>query len=492
MEERNIYRDIATRTGGDIYIGAVGPVRSGKSTFIKRFMDTLIIPNIDSEAIKERANDELPQSAAGRTIMTTEPKFIPEQAAQVTLNNNAVFNVRLIDCVGYIVPSSLGYFENDAPRMIKTPWFDEEIPFNMAAEVGTRKVITEHSTIGLVITTDGSISDIPRQEYAQAEQRVINELKEINKPFIVLLNCVEPYSAKSKQLAEQLSIEYDVPVLPVNCLQLEEAEIRQILSEVLFQFPIKDIILDMPAWLCSLENDHWLKSCIYSIITQSCMQISKLRDIPTLLPLFEACEYVESCRIDKYDLGTGRCYINLQLKNDLFYQVIGQATGLEIAGESGLMDCITELAAIKQKYDKIAAAIESAEATGYGIVMPSRDELSLEQPEIIKQGGKFGVRLKASAPSIHLMKAQIHTEVTPIVGNEQQSQELSNLLMEQFDEEPDKIWDTNLLGKSLYELVNDGLHAKMHNVPEDARMKIKDTVEKIVNEGCTGLVCLIL
>lgn len=404
MEERNIYSDISQRTNGDIYIGVVGPVRTGKSTFIKKFMDAIVIPNMDSNYRRDRAIDEMPQSAAGRTIMTTEPKFIPEQAVTVNVDASATFSVRMIDCVGYIVPSALGYIENNMPRMVMTPWYDEPIPFNMAAEIGTKRVITEHSTIGLVVTTDGSISDIPRAEYEEAEERVVNELKEINKPFIVLLNCTIPNSESAISMATRLQSKYEVPVLPVNCLELEEAEIRTILSKVLFEFPVKEIKIDMPRWLSGLEKNHWLRSAIYTNIQQSASQISRIREVDSIINNINSCEYVSGANITSVDLGTGHARIFVRLEQNLFYKVLGEKTGIEIEDEGSLLDNMLSLAKIKTKYDKIKDAYQDVLDTGYGIVMPEIDELTLDEPEIIKQGGKYGVRLKAAAPSIHLMK----------------------------------------------------------------------------------------
>ena len=413
MEERNIYKDIATRTNGNIYIGVVGPVRTGKSTFIKRFMDTLVIPNIEGDFQKERAIDEMPQSAAGRTIMTTEPKFIPEEAIEIKLEDNASFNVRMIDCVGYIVPSSLGYVENDMPRMVMTPWFEEEIPFNMAAEMGTRKVITEHSTIGLVITTDGSISDISRDEYEEAEARVINELKEINKPFVVLLNCMYPGTQHSKDLCKNLEEKYGVPVSAVNCLELDEEEIKRILSKVLFEFPIKEVAVEMPKWLSSLDTGHWLRSSVFSAIKQSASQISKIRDVSAIIDGVRDCEHIEGADSSRIDLGTGKANIIVNIDQSLFYKILCEMTDLNIGDETGLMSCVMELAKMKKEFDKFRSAVEEVEATGYGIVMPNLEELSLEEPEIMRQGGRYGIRLKASAPSIHLMKANITTDILP-------------------------------------------------------------------------------
>lgn len=492
MDKSNIYSDIAQRTNGDIYIGIVGPVRTGKSTFIKKFMEKLVIPNIDSEFRKERAIDELPQSAAGKTIMTTEPKFIPEEAVKINIEGNAELNVRMIDCVGYIVPSSLGYFENEMPRMVMTPWFEGEVPFNMAAEVGTQKVITEHSTIGIVVTTDGSISDIPRDEYEEAERRVITELKEIDKPFIIVLNCVEPTTEQSKDLANKLSNEYKVPCVPINCLDLDNVDIKEIIKEVLYEFPVKEIAIQMPKWINSLTKDHWLKSAVFNIIKQSAEKIQHINDIANVAKNLCNCEFIEKSNVDNINLGTGCANIGVNLNGDLFYKVLGEVTGIEINGEAGLMPCMIELAAVKKKFDKIQGALEEVAATGYGIVMPSLDELSLEEPEIVKQGGKYGVKLKASAPSIHMMQANITTEVSPIVGSEKQSEELVMYLLKEFEEDPKKIWDSNIFGKSLHALVNEGLHNKLYRMPSDARQKLQETIERIINEGCGGLICIIL
>jgi len=492
MEERNIYSDISERTNGDIYIGVVGPVRTGKSTFIKKFMDTIVIPHMDGDYKRERAIDEMPQSAGGRTIMTTEPKFIPEQAVTINIDNAATFDVRMIDCVGYIVPSALGYIENNMPRMVMTPWYDEQIPFNMAAEIGTKKVITEHSTIGLVITTDGSISDIPREEYEEAEERVISELREINKPFIVLLNCTYPNSPDAVSLAQDLQKKYKVPVMPVNCMEIEEDEIRNILGKVLFEFPVKEIKVDMPRWISTLEKGHWLRSSVYASIQQASSKISRIREVGNVIDEVKKCEYVDDAQTVSVALGTGHTRISIQFNQNLFYKVLGEQTGIEINDEGSLLDCMLNFAQIKKKYDKIKDAYQDVLDTGYGIVMPSIDELSLDEPEIIKQGGKYGVRLKAAAPSIHMMKTQITTELTPIVGSEQQSEELVMYLLKEFEENPSKIWESNIFGKSLHELVNEGLHNKLYRMPTDARGKVRETIERIINDGCNGLICIIL
>ena len=492
MANSSIYEDIAARTGGDIYIGVVGPVRSGKSTFIKQFMEKLVLPNITEEYSRDRANDELPQSSSGRTIMTTEPKFIPEQGVKVALDSTATMNVRLIDCVGYIVPSALGYIENDQPRMVKTPWFDEPVPFNMAAEIGTKKVITEHSTIGLVITTDGSISDIPREEYEEAESRVIDELNAINKPFIVLYNCVEPDSEDALVSANKLSEKYGVPVLPVSCLDMNEESIRKILSQILYEFPVREINFNYPVWINSLSDEYWLKAKMITGIKNGSANIVKIRDVSRFEESFKDDEIAESVKVNSIDLGQGSADISISVKSELFYKVLTQTTGVEITDEQQLMNSIIELSSIKNKYMRVKDALDEVDATGYGIVMPTIEELSLEEPEIVKQGGRYGVRLKASAPSIHLMKANITTEVSPIVGSEKQSEDLIMYLLSEFEEDPVKIWDSNIFGKSLHELVNEGLHTKLARMPADARMRVQETIERVINEGCNGLVCIIL
>ncbi len=492
MEERTIYTDISKRTGGSIFVGVIGPVRTGKSTFIQRFMESIVIPNIEEEYRRDRAVDEMPQSAAGRTIMTTEPKFIPEQAVTIRVDESAEFSVRLIDCVGYIVPSSLGYIEDNMPRMVMTPWYEEPIPFNMAAEIGTKKVITEHSTIGLVVTTDGSISDIPREEYEEAEERVISELQEIHKPFIVLLNSTDPQSERVTALGEELSSKYGVPVMPVNCLTMEEKEIREILAKILFEFPVKEIRVDMPRWLCTLEKEHWLRSSVYAAIRKAAGSITRIRELQSAVDSIKECDYICGAQVTNISLGEGKARLRVEMDQGLFYRVLGEKTGIEIHNEGELLSCLMQFSAMKKQYDKIRDAYNEMQNTGYGIVMPDIEELSLEEPEIIRQGGKYGIRLKAAAPSIHMMKTNITTEVTPIVGSEQQSQELVAYLLKEFEESPGKIWESNIFGKNLHELVNEGLHNKLYRMPVDARDKMRETIERIINDGCSGLICIIL
>ena len=492
MTETSIYKDIETRTGGDIYIGVVGPVRTGKSTFIKRFMDTLVIPNINSDYKRERAQDELPQSAAGRTIMTTEPKFIPEEAVKVELPDNASLNVRLIDCVGYIVPSSLGYVEEERPRMVKTPWYEHEIPFNMAAEIGTQKVITEHSTNGLLVTTDGSISDISRDEYEEAEERVVEELKSINKPFVMLLNSTSPESAQTLSLASRLTEKYNVPVMPVNCLEMEEDLIRQVLAAVLYRFPVREIGISLPNWVMGLHREHWLRSSICGSVKEASQCIGCVGDVSCMIKGLSDNEYVLSAEISNLDLGKGCAEIKAVLSQELIYKIIEEKTALHITNEEELVENLKNLSDIKKKYDRIKNALDEVEATGYGIVMPDIDELTLKEPEIVKQGGRYGVRLSASAPSIHMLKTCIETEVAPVVGTESQSEELLKYLLDGFEEDPLKIWESDIFGKSLSELVNEGLRSKLCHMPVDARSKIQETLERIINDGCSGLICIIL
>lgn len=492
MAEYNIYQDIAERSGGDVYIGVVGPVRTGKSTFIKKFMDLLVIPNIPNTYTQERTRDELPQSAAGRTIMTTEPKFIPNEAAEVNLGDNARLKVRMIDCVGYIVDGSNGYAEEDSPRMVKTPWSEEAMPFAEAAEIGTRKVIREHSTIGLVVTTDGSICDIDRQSYVPAENRVISELKELDKPFIILLNSVNPEADSTVRLKNELEEKHGVPVVCVNCEQIDAKDISRVIETVLFEFPVCEMKIKLPGWMQTLDKNHWLSESIYKSIADSVDDVNKVRDVRTFAIRMGESEYLKNADIDGIDLGKGAADIRIVPCDNLLYRVLGEITGLEIGNERKLMDVISDMAAMKKEYDKISFALHQVNETGYGIVSPSADEMTLQEPKIVKQGGRFGVKLKASAPSIHMIRADIETEVSPIVGTEKQSEELVKYLTSEFEDDPSKIWESNIFGKSLYDLVNDGLHTKLSKMPDESRMKLKETLTRIINEGSGGLICIIL
>ena len=492
MENLNLYQDIATRTDGDIYIGVVGPVRTGKSTFIKRFMDLMVIPNIDNEYKKQRAQDELPQSAAGRTIMTTEPKFVPNEAIEITIGNNIKLKTRLVDCVGYLVNNAIGYLEDDMPRMVKTPWFDEEIPFETAAEIGTKKVIQEHSTIGLLITTDGSITDIPREDYIEAEEKVVRELKDLNKPFVIVLNSATPYSDYTKELSKRLEEKYQAPVLATDCSSLSLDDINDIFGKILYEFPIEQININCPKWIDGLEDSHWLKQELYKEIKNAFSNISILKEIDTGISNLQNTEIIDKTVLENINLGTGQTTITLQPYDELFYKILSEISGVNISNEADMFNIITELAKTKKAYDKIAYALEEVNAKGYGIVTPSIDELILDEPTMVKQGSRFGVKLRAKAPSIHMIKADIETEVSPIVGSEKQSEELVNYLLSEFENDPKKIWDSNIFGKSLHELVNEGLQSKLSKMPEDAQMKLQETLERIVNEGSGGLICIIL
>ncbi len=492
MDSNTLYNDISRRTAGDIYIGVVGPVRTGKSTFIKRFMEALVVPHIEGEFQRQRAVDELPQSAAGRTIMTAEPKFIPDEAVSVMLSGDAEMRVKMIDCVGYIVPSALGYMEQDTPRMVRTPWFSDPIPFNMAAEVGTKKVITDHSTIGIVITTDGSFGELPRNEFAEAEERVIRELKELEKPFVVIVNSAAPEAAPAKDLAESLAREYDVPTLPCNCATLNETDIRQILETVLFEFPIKEIRFDLPAWVTVLDDADPLKHSIYQSVLEAPLPASRIRSLPDYTAALSQNEYVETCRVTHTDLAVGASDVELDLPRHYFYDILSQYTQTPIRDDGALMETMVDLCKKRSRYDRYGEAVDQARKIGYGVVMPDRNELELEEPELIKQEGRYGVRLRASAPSLHMINAKIETEVTPIIGTESQSEEFANHLLQDFKENPSKIWDSDVFGRSLYDLVNDGLRSKLTNMPDQARDKYKETLERIINEGSDGLICIIV
>ena len=493
QEQNSICREIGARTGGDIYIGVVGPVRSGKSTFIKRFMEQLVLPAMSgSAAARERARDELPQSAAGRTIMTTEPKFIPETAVPLQLEGGGACRVRLIDCVGYMVEGAMGHEEDAKPRMVKSPWFEQEVPFDLAAETGTRKVICEHSTIGVVVTTDGSVSDIPRAGYAEAERRVVTELEALGKPYIILLNSTHPDAPETRQLAEGMARDYRRTVLPVSCVDLDAAMLGEILRRVLYEFPVCEIGFVLPRYIGTLPLHHPVQNSIYQCIRTAAANGEKMRDVQKLCRTLEENEYVERASVDNMALGRGSAVVRVDVPETVFYGIVGEQTGIQVRDDADLIRVLEDFAAVKQQYERLHGALDQVYQTGYGIVMPSVEELSLEEPEIVRQGGRYGVRLRASAPSIHMMRANIKAEVNPIVGTEKQSEELVHYLLSEFEEQPEKIWETNIFGKSLNELVREELSHKLSRMPDDARGKIRETLEKIINESAGGLICIIL
>ena len=464
----------------------------GKSTFIKNFMDLLVIPNIDNEYKKERARDELPQSAGGRTIMTTEPKFIPNEAVEITIGDNLKFKTRLVDCVGYLVNNAIGYLEDDMPRMVKTPWYEEEIPFEEAAEIGTRKVIAEHSTIGILVTTDGSITDIPREDYISAEERVVKELKELNKPFVIVLNSDDPFSDYTKALARKLEEKYEVSVLPTDCSRLDIEDIDDIFSKILYEFPIETININFPRWVDGLPDDHWLKVELYDEIKKAFDNIRILKQVDHGISQLQNTKVITKTSLSEVRLGEGSVNVSIDFIDEFFYNVLSVIFGVDLDNEGTLFSTMTEFSRTKKQYDKIACALEEVKATGYGIVTPSIDELILEEPEMVKQGSRFGIKLKAKAPSIHMIRADIETEVSPIVGSEKQSEDLVNYLLSEFESDPKKIWESNIFGKNLHELVNEGLQNKLSRMPEDAQGKLQETLERIVNEGSGGLICIIL
>ena len=485
-----IYEDIAARTGGDIYIGVVGPVRTGKSTFIKRFMESMVIPRIDNEYRSARARDELPQSGSGKTIMTAEPKFVPEEAVELRFGQTAL-RVRLIDCVGYMIEGALGQTENDAPRMVTTPWFDRPVTMKEAAETGTRKVIAEHSTIGLVITTDGSITEFPREAYPEAEDRVIRELQALGKPFLVVVNSTNPDGPAAQALREEIAQKYGVSSMAVNCLTLDESGVKAILEAVLQEFPIREIRIRMPEWARSLPPDGEAAQSLAASLLDAAEDIRKLWQAESFASALTGRPYIDRCMLEGLDMGAGAAQVELSIPRSLYFDMIEDATGIRLDDEAALIPLLREYAETRAAYEKVEAALEQVSATGYGIVMPTVDEMTLEEPEIVRQGGKFGVRLRASAPSIHMMRADICAEISPTVGSEKQSEELLASLLKDFDGDPGRLWQSNIFGKSLHELVNDGLNAKLNHMPQEARTRLQETLERVINEGSNGLICLI-
>ena len=492
MTNTAIYQDIATRTAGDIYIGVVGPVRTGKSTFIKRFMETQVIENIENIYRKERAKDELPQSGSGRTIMTAEPKFVPEEAVEISLGNEGVCSVRMIDCVGYLVRGALGDREDDQPRMVTTPWFDHEISMAEAAEVGTKKVIREHSTIGIVVTTDGSITEIAREDYLQAEERVIRELKEEGKPFVVLLNSIHPTDTRTRAIAEDISSRYGVSCLPINCLELSDEEVESVLKAVLYEFPLLEMDVFLPPWVDALPCEHPIKKSLFESIRADAEALSHLREVEGVALALRGRDEISGSEISEIRPDKGSAILHLALPQELFYQTLSEQSGFSVSDDGDLMTLLTGLAGVKREYDKVKDALQDVRETGYGIVIPGIEELKLEEPEIMKQGGRYGVRLKASAPSIHMIRADVEASVSPVVGTEKQSEDMVNYLLQEFEGDISKIWESNMFGRSFNELVSEDLQAKLKRMPEDAREKLQETLQRIINEGSGGLICIIL
>lgn len=488
----SIYEDIAARTAGDIYLGVVGPARTGKSTFIKRFMETLVLPSIDDDYRRQRARDELPQSGSGRTVMTAEPKFVPEEAAEIAMEGGGTFSVRLVDCVGYLVPGAVGQLEDGEPRMVHTPWFPQEIPMAEAAEIGTRKVIAEHATIGIVITTDGTITDLPREAYPEAEGRVIEELKALGKPFLILLNSAHPQGEAAQRLRAKLAEQYDVTCLAVSCLDLDQQAVTEIIQAVLYEFPLEELQLFLPDWVETLPTEHPIRAALFQAIRAQAGKLVRIRDVKPAVAAMGQCELVTGASVTGMKLGSGCCQARLELPRSLFYDTLSQQTGFALHSDGELLALLERLAVVQAEHQKVAAAMDEVRATGYGIVIPEAEELELEQPEIIKQGGRYGVRLRAKAPSIHMIRADIQAEVSPIVGSEKQSEDMLGFLLEEFEGAPEKIWQSNIFGRSFHELINEDLATKLKHMPEDAREKMRLTLERILNEGSGGLICIIL
>jgi stage IV sporulation protein A len=492
LEKVDIFKDIAERTGGDIYLGVVGAVRTGKSTFIKKFMELVVLPNITNEADRNRAQDELPQSAAGKTIMTTEPKFVPNQAVAVHVDEGLDVNIRLVDCVGYTVPGAKGYEDENGPRMIHTPWYEEPISFHEAAEIGTRKVIQEHSSIGVVITTDGTIGEIPREDYVEAEERVVAELKEVGKPFIIVVNSAKPHHSETEMLRAELQEKYDLPVLAMSVESMREADVLNVLREALYEFPVLEVNVNLPSWVMVLKENHWLRENYQDAVKESVKDIKRLRDVDRVVQAFNEYEFIESASLAGIEMGQGVAEIDLEAPDELYDQVLKEIVGVEIRGKDHLLELMQDFAHAKSEYDQISDALKMVKQTGYGIASPSLQDMSLDEPEIIRQGSRFGVRLKAVAPSIHMIKVDVESEFAPIIGTEKQSEELVRYLMQDFEDDPLSIWNSDIFGRNLSSIVREGIQAKLSLMPENARYKLKETLERIINEGSGGLIAIIL
>ena len=490
MEVFDIYRDIQARTNGEIYLGIVGPVRTGKSTFIKRFMDLLVLPKMENYHSRERTRDELPQSASGRTIMTTEPKFVPKEAAEISLLEDVNVKVRLIDCVGYMVEGASGHMENEEERKVKTPWFEYEIPFTKAASIGTQKVIHDHATIGIVITTDGSICELKRDGYMAAEEKTIKELQAIGKPFIVLVNSKKPYGDEAKRVAEELREKYQVTTMTVNCEQLREEDIHRIMEKVLFEFPISEVQFYIPKWVEMLPTEHKIKADLIYHMKEILKNMSEIKDAVAGIEKRES-DYIEEIKLEQIEMDTGCVRIRVQIPERYYYEMLSDMTGMDICGEYELVRTMKEMAVMKQEYDEVKDAMESVKMKGYGVVHPKREEIQMDEPTIIKQGNKYGVRIRSEAPSIHMIRANIETEIAPIVGSEEQANDLVRYIKENSEEEGG-VWTTNIFGKSIEDLVTDGMRNKIMMINDESQMKLQDTMQKIVNDSNGGMVCIII
>lgn len=492
MTKSDIYKDIYTRTNGAVMLGIVGPVRTGKSTFIKRFMETLVIPNIDDVYARERAKDELPQSGSGRTIMTSEPKFVPEEAVNISIDGDINLSVRLVDCVGYMVEGASGLLDDGTERMVTTPWFDHEVSMTEAAEEGTYKVINDHSTIGLVVTTDGTICDIPRENYVEPEERVINELLSIGKPFAVLLNSADPNGESAIKIAEQIEEKYSVPCMRLNCQELSYKDITDIMSNVLGQFPASELAIWLPSWFEKLSDDFEEKSSLYALMAELGGKIEKISDIKDFLDALNECEIVKRAVIKASDMGSGTINIGIDVPESLYYDIISRETGFDIADDGELLTNLVELSKMKKEYDKVKVALEDVKTKGYGVVLPSQEELEIEEPKIVKQGGRYSVKLKASAPAIHMLKTGVVTEISPAVGGEGASEEIISFLLQGYDGDMSKLWESNIFGKPLYDIAKEGIEEKLAALPDNARIKLQETLQRIINEGSGMLICILL
>ncbi len=492
MEQFDILQDVAERTGGDIYIGVVGPVRSGKSTLIRRIMELMVLPNIVDPNDRDRARDAMPQGGTGRQVMTTEPKFIPDEGVEVELQEGVHCRIRLVDCVGYAVEGALGYTEDEAPRMVDTPWFDHPVTFEEAAAVGTRKVISEHSTIGFVVATDGSITGLPRAAYEPAEQQVVQELEELGKPFAIVLNSTTPFAQSTLDLAHEMEERYNVPVLPLSAQDLRLEDLHVLLEQILYEFPVREVGINLPGWVEELEPGFALRDRFDHAVREAQESVTRVRDVDRAVESLSAFELADHVQLEELDLGHGVAKIAMTAVPGLFHQTLTDLYGEEIGGDRELMRAWRSMVVAKRSYDQVSDALAHVRSTGYGLVPPSLEEMRFEEPELIKQGNRFGVRLRAGAPSIHMIRADIETEVTPIIGTERQSEELVQYLLEKFEDDPKKIWESDIFGKSLLDLVREGIQHKLVRMPENAQQKLQETLQRIVNEGSGGLICIII